>query len=238
MTSKEMLAIRYTFFRFPSHYALTVIPVISGIISVFFFQQFEEVTVNNQWDAVNQNQYNLVERYLSFAKMALVFVASFFLAFKWSNMQINGSYGFWLTQRVRRHSFFIRAVSLFIIEIYLSITLGIILLLYPIGIKITTVQLLQLLFLMFTQVVILVTGSILLAEIIPNAEIAALSFLIVGTLNFLVNTDRSSIIHKILKADLHFQDNSIILPMILSIIAAVGLIIISMVIHLRRSIDL
>ncbi|OLS20968.1 MAG: hypothetical protein HeimC2_35210 [Candidatus Heimdallarchaeota archaeon LC_2] len=238
MTSKEMLAIRYTFFRFPSHYALTVIPVISGIISVFFLQQFDEVTFGNQWKFVSQNQYNLVESYLLISKIALIFIASFFIAFKWSNMEINGSYGFWLTQRVKRHSFYFQAVGLFIIEIYLSLTLGILLLLYLIGIKITTIELMQLMILLLIQIMIIVAGAILLAEIIPNAEITASSLLSFGTLNFFLNTDDSSILHKILKSDLHFQESSIIFPLILSTLTAIALLGISFVIHLRRSIDL
>ncbi|MCE7737085.1 MAG: hypothetical protein GPJ54_19520 [Candidatus Heimdallarchaeota archaeon] len=238
MTSKEMLAIRYTFFRFPSHYALTVIPVISGIISVLFLQQFDEVTIDNQWEIVSQNQYDLVETYLTVSKIALIFIGSFFIAFKWSNMEINGSYGFWLTQRVKRHSFYIQAYGIFVIEIYLSMIIGIIMLLYLIGINITTVELTQLMVLLLIQIMIIVAGAILLAEIIPNAEIATLSFLSLGTLNFLLNTDESSILHKILKSDLHFQESSIIFPLIMSALGAVVLLGISLVIHLRRSIDL
>lgn len=238
MSSKEMLAIRYTFFRFPSHYALTLIPVISGIISVFFFQQFDEVEGNNVLELVNQNQFNLVERYLTYSKMTLVFIASFFVGFKWSNMELNGSYGFWLTQRVHRHSFYIRAVGVFIIEIYLSIALGILFLLYPVGIRFTVAELMILMFLMLIQIIIMVASAILIAESIPNAEISALVFLILGTLNFLLNNDDSSIFHKVLKSDLHFQDSSIILPLVLSTITAVVLLSSSFFIHLRKSIDL
>lgn len=238
MTSKELLAIRYTFFRFPSHYALTVIPVVSGIISVFFLHQFDEVTLDNQWELTSQNQYNLIESYLSVSKMALIFIASFFIAFKWANMEINGSYGFWLTQRVKRHSFYIQAVGLFIIEIYLSLTIGILMLLYLIGVKITTIELMRLMYLLLIQIIIIIIGAILIAELIPNAEITALSFLSLGTLNFLLNTDESSILHKILKSDLHFQENSIIFPLVTSTVLAIVILGISIVIHLRRSIDL
>ena len=46
----------------------------------------------------------------------------------------------------------------------------------------------QLMLLMLIQIIIIVASAILFAEIIPNAEIAALSTLSFGTLNFLFNT--------------------------------------------------
>lgn len=238
MTSKETVAIRYTFFRFPSHYALMVIPIITGIVSVLFFQQLGEVKSNNHWDLVNKNHFDLTQRYLNYSKVALVFVISFFLTFKWSLMQTDGSYGFWLTQKVNRRMFYIRAITRFILESYFAIIIGILLLMYPIGIKFTLTQFMYLITLLFFQIVILIASSILFAEIIPSPEIASLTYLIWGIMNFLINTNESNIFHKILKADLHYQNNDISIPFASSILIATILLALSFVIHTRRSVDL
>ncbi len=238
MTSKETVALRYTFFRFPSHYAIMVIPVITGIVSVLFFQQLGEVTSDNHWVLVNKNQFDLTERYLNYSKMALVFVMSFFLVFKWSLMQSDGSYGFWLTQKVNRKMFYVRVNTRFILESYFAVIIGILLLIYPIGIKFSTTQLIYLITLLFIQIVILIASSIVFAEIIPSPEIAALTYLVVGIMNFTINTNESNIFHKILKADLHYQNNDISIPFISSILIATILIGLSFVIHTRRSVDL
>ncbi|MCH8907816.1 MAG: hypothetical protein IH840_12065, partial [Candidatus Heimdallarchaeota archaeon] len=154
MKSKEKLAIDYIFFRFPSHYAIALVPVLGGIISVLSSKYNDEVISNNHWELTRLNQQLIIESYLFYSKFLLIFIISFYIAYRWTLMLRDGTYGFWLTQQVRRSFFFVHAIIRFTLEIFFGLTLGLALLYYPTGIVITFTDLLFLSSLLLVNVLL------------------------------------------------------------------------------------
>ncbi|MHA2170652.1 MAG: hypothetical protein ACXAB7_12230 [Candidatus Kariarchaeaceae archaeon] len=238
MKSKEDIAKNYLFFRFPTHYAIVILPFFAGTISIFFFQQLNEITLTDQWDVIAAEKLEIIERYLFFSKMTLAVVFAFFVSFRWALMERDGSYGFWLTQLVKRRTFFYRTVISFLFDASLGILLGIGVLYYLGGIVLPSSELLNLAILLLTHLIILVGLSIFIVEIFQDPELSGMIFLVVYGIILFFITNSSSIWHQMLKSDLHFQDDNIFTSLISSLFLGGFLILMSLLVHIKRGIEI
>jgi hypothetical protein len=238
MKSKEDLAKNYLFFRFPTHYAIVVLPLFAGTISIFFFQSLNEITSIDQWDVITTEKFEIIERYLFFSKMSLAVVFAFFVSFRWALMEKDGSYGFWLTQLVKRRAFFSRTLISFLFDAYLGILIGIGVLYYIGGIVFPANELLNLAILLLAHLIILIGLSIFTVEIFQDPELSGMIFLVVYGIILFFITNPSSIWHHMLKSDLHFQDDNIFNSLVSSLLLGGFLFLISLLVHIKRSIEI
>ena len=102
MSYRERLAINYTFFRYPSHYILVLIPLFTGIIAFLTTEQGFEPRSGNKFELIAAQQLQLIEIYLTTAKLGLIVTLAFFLNYRWAAMVHDGSYGYWLSLGVER----------------------------------------------------------------------------------------------------------------------------------------
>ncbi|MDH5647023.1 MAG: hypothetical protein OEZ01_13500 [Candidatus Heimdallarchaeota archaeon] len=238
MKSKEKIAVDYIFFRNPSVYAIVILPIFSGIFSVFVNPVSNSISEMESIELFNLQQYLIINNFMMFSKLILVLVLAFFITFKWSSMIKSGAYGFWLTQRVDRTKFYIRTYFYVTIYVILSYFIGLLLLIHPIGLKLSYTQFLYLFSLILVNILLIVSCSILFAELITYPEVAALSFTIVfGILIIWVNKP-STLIHQLIKSELHYAETNIFFPMIVPLLVSLACIGVSFISHIKKPVEL
>ncbi|MHA2098230.1 MAG: hypothetical protein ACW99A_06055, partial [Candidatus Kariarchaeaceae archaeon] len=95
MMVKEKRSSDYLFFRFPAHYALMLGPLIIGITNFFINTTFIDVTNDlSATETIRDKQYETIKLYLSITKIALVVASAFFITYRWTVINKDGSYGY------------------------------------------------------------------------------------------------------------------------------------------------
>jgi hypothetical protein len=235
----EKMSSDYLFFRFPVHYVLILGPVIIGVTN-FFINPVNVDTFNrlSPRDALLDNHYDSIFLYLNISKLALAIMYAFFITYRWTVINKNGSYGYYLTQGLERDQFFILSSLVFLLDGFLGITIGLILINFGGGINLSLLMFLKILFLVFSSTILLLSVSIFLGEILNQPELSSFILVLIFGLNALLINDRSSIWFKILKSDLLFADNNILLPFIYSFLLGSAIIMITFKIHLRQDVEI
>ena len=177
MSYRERLAINYSFFRFPSHYILVLIPLFTGIIAFLTTEQSLEPGSDDKYELILNRQMDLIEIYLTAAKLGLIVALAFFLNYRWAAMERDGAYGYWLTQSIKRGKFYTISVGKFFFDAYMGITLGLLFLIFPGGLAFDISVLIGLFLLLAPNVLIIVLSAIFIGEIVKDAELSPIIFI-------------------------------------------------------------
>lgn len=240
----EQFAHNYLFARFPVNFMLILIPQTIGLlVSIFVNTSFEvEAQTTDASSLTNTEeryQNDLIDGYLIAVKLTLVILLAFFLCYRWSTMQNDGSYGYWLTQGVNRRKFFIETIYKFIAVIYFGIFAGLMSLIYLNGIYLEFSSFIMLNLLILSHVLLLISVGIIIGVFTKNPESAALLFIIGFAINYAFNTS-STILNKMLQSDLQYKEK--IGDVWLSLVSSVGLgvilVVTSLKVHLNLDMEL
>lgn len=207
MRIREQHSYNYLLFRHPTEYVLILLPLFVGIIYNIFF---EESRIISEFDpsVITQYQYDMIDNYLLYSKLTIVILISFFISYRWTSMQNDGSFGFWLTLGISRSRFYFLTVTKTLFIFYVSDVLGLISIIYINGLQFEPDVLILLNLLVLLNLLGIIGTAILISSVIPNPELASLSFLLLMMTNIILNTNYSSIFHQILNSDLHYAVDS------------------------------
>lgn len=237
MKSKTSISVNQIFFKSITHYAITVIPLLAGVIAVFINPTIFDISGNIGSTVDDQNRL-LIEDFLSISKLVLALMMSFFISYRWVSMEKDGSYGFWLALRVKREKFVLRTFFMFFVDAFFGIIAGVVIVLISFGGILSMTKFLILMVLLGINIALITIVAIFIGEIIQDPEISTIVFLGIFSLNYFFDNSQSSIFHKITKTDLHYADSNFIVPMILSIALIVVISLITLVVHNRKGIEI
>lgn len=209
MIVREHLATKYSFFRFPNMHIIFLVPLIPSLIIVFL-QNNLYMSENGTFGTVDTIIEIMVRDYFFYFKLILSIVASFFFVYRWSQLKVDKSYGFWITQGVDRNRFVVYATLAFSLLISTSEILGFLILNSYLGYHLPFITIfLTLISIIFSNILFSTIG-IIIAEFLLRPEIAGLVFVALSFVNYTVFTDFDTPLSLIFKLESNF--NSILLP--------------------------
>lgn len=173
---KEWEVLNYSFLRSPAFQTLIVLPAIGGSLIFYLGSTFFEGT-EFTWSELDQRWSTLVTDYLSLSKFASVIVLSFFLAYRWTVFKTDGSYGYWLSQGIKRRKYLIFAIISFFVLIFCSQLIGIVGIFTFGGFYVELSSFLQVLLLIIVTSLFVVVSGILIAEVSRDSEVTLLIYL-------------------------------------------------------------
>ncbi|MCE7737542.1 MAG: hypothetical protein GPJ54_21810 [Candidatus Heimdallarchaeota archaeon] len=240
----EQFAHNYLFARFPVNFMLILIPQTIGLlVSIFINKSFlveaiSDPTASQERELDYQN--DVIDNYLIAVKLTLVILLAFFLCYRWSTMQNDGSYGYWITQGVNRRKFFIETIYKFLAVIYFGIFAGLLSLFYVNGIYLEFSNFIMLNLLIVSHVLLLISVGIIIGVFTKNPESAALFFIIGFGINYAFNNKASSLLNKVLQSDLQYKADigDVWLSLVSSIVLGIILILTSLRVHLKLDMEL
>lgn len=238
MTKRESIAMEYIFFRFPTHHALVLLPLLTGFIAVFFTGVLLDPSESSTLEVIQEDQIEKINSFLQISKITLIVLLSFFVTFKWAMMKKDGSYGFWLTQLVSRKKYFIKSNIEFVIHSYLGLLIGLVLLFYLNGIQISYSQIIYLFFLSLSSVFQLIVLGVFMGEVIRDPELSTVVYIMVTGIAVFGIANRASIINQIFAPEQHYYGESSVISLLLSWISVVILYSITYYLHQRSSIEI
>lgn len=213
---KERLSSDYMFFRFPSHYALILGPLVAGVTNFFINSGSITLEASEGSSILLDKHYEALSDYFQITKLALAVMCAFFITYRWTVINKDGSYGYMLTQGIDRGKFFIRSAYMFLVSAYAGILAGILILNYLGGINLAFDVFIWVVILSFSSTLLIVSTAIFLGELLSLPELSSLIVVLIFGLNINLNTSKSSIWFKLLQSDLLFADNNPIIPFVLS----------------------
>lgn len=220
----EQFAHNYLFARFPVNFMLILLPQLIGLlVSVYVGSSYEYIlpeTERLDTGLIAGNQNDLIDNYLLAVKLTLVILLAFFLCYRWSTMQNDGSYGYWLTQGVNRRKFFIETIYKFLVVIYFGVFIGLLGLIYLNGLYLDFQSFAMLNLLIISHILLLISVGIIIGVLTKNPESASLMFIIIFGINYAFNNASDSLLNNILQSDLQY--NKSIGDVWLSLVGAVG----------------
>lgn len=238
MMYKERSSSNYLFFRFPSQYLLILIPFILGITGYFFETKSTDATNANVSSIIIENQYESISTFLSLSKLMFAIICAFFITYRWTVINKDGSYGYFLTQGVNRDKFFIRSAGVFYLNGILGIILGIFTLNYMGGMHLSMSTLFKIVLLTLSSTLLIISISVLLGEVLSLPELS--SFIVILTFGLINNIDESenSFLFKVFRSEQLFTSNSILVPFVLSFGLGLILIIFAFFFHKKQEVEL
>ena len=81
MSSKEIIALDYLFYRKPANYMLALGPLIISTIVAALSLEATKIE-NNIWNEIHDNQIETIQEFLVVFKMSFVILASFFICYR------------------------------------------------------------------------------------------------------------------------------------------------------------
>lgn len=237
MKSKENIAINYLFLNFPTIHALVFLPVFVGM-GLFHFSEDLVIVNSDLFQEVLASTISIIQEYLIVSKMTLVALSSFFITYRWSLMEKNRNYGYWLTQGVNRSKFFLKSKIAFTLMGYFGVVIGLFLVIQFGGVALPTTLRLQLYTIVFVNTFLLISMAIFIGEIVANPELSLLTLLFIYVISFFISNNSDNFISLLFFGDLHFANDNYISAMIFSFILGIILFLISLRIHTKRGIDL
>lgn len=240
MMVKERLSSDYMFFRFPSHYALILGTLVAGVTNYFINPKVDKELVGTSDHAsiLLDYQYNALEVYLGITKLTLAVMCAFFITYRWTVINKDGSYGYLLTQGIDRGKFFFRSASMFILNGYIGILSGILVLNFLGGMYLKLDVFFWLILLSFSSTLLVVSTAIILGETLSLPELSSFIVVIIFGLNTSLNNDDSSIWYKFMKSELLFSESTPILAFILSFGVGSILMVSSYFLHKKLDVEL
>lgn len=234
---KERFAIEYLFFRFPAFHSIIFLPTLMGLV---FYVINSKLVLQGENKLLNstQVQKDLIISYLTVAKITLIILTSFFICYRWSTMEKNRNYGYWLTQGVRREAFYIKTIVGFLVTGLTGILAGLSILIIYDGFYLHLAEFSNLFILLVINVITILSLSILIGELIENPELA----MIVNNIFFGLLTayaiSRDGIMKQIFFGDLVFDDEPFITTFLYSGIVMVIITSFGLIIHKNKDFDL
>lgn len=230
-------AVQYLMFRSRSPQIYLILPIFAAFISFILSEKFG-LEDGDQWEIVHRNQEIQIEQFLGGLIASVAVIMAFLLCYRWSIIQRDGSYAYWLTQGVERKRFLSRSIIIAIGYLTVSLSLAIALLYFPGGVYLEPSAYLQLLALNLVYVTLVTSFSFFISEIIKSPEISALTLLISIWLNSILNTNPSDTLHKILQPAFHFLDQDIFISLSGGIVISGLLYLLTLLIHVNRDVHL
>ncbi|MHA2055232.1 MAG: hypothetical protein ACW99F_16760 [Candidatus Hodarchaeales archaeon] len=241
MKSPVPFAQNYLFFRFPINYLIIIIPQTIGLFATVFSESIAEPTedsgVSTSVD-IMKLQVDIIDDYLLAFNLTVVLLLAFFLCYRWSSMQNDGSYGYWITQGVRKPRFYLEAVVRFTINIYSSAFLGLLIIFYLNGIYLETLDFILLNLLMVSHILLVILIAIFIGNIVKNPELAALSYISILGINYSANTNKNSLSHQIFQSDFQYSTDNGWVALVSSLVVAVVLLVLTLRLHTRLDVDM
>ena len=236
MSVKESITSNYVFFRFPADHVLVIIPIIVGSAGFFFnnlgFNFLDES------DLITAKQDELVDDYLLFSKMAIIILISFLVSYRWSNMINDGTYGYWITQGVRRQPIIFYSLGRFLIDILLAQVLGLFLILMVGGLEYDLLTLFYMVLLFISNAWMMLVLAFLVSNLVRNPEFAALGYIILLGLIVALGLTNSSGWINILLSDRQYNSDASLLWFLLSMGTSFIVLFGTIRYHLRKDNDL
>ncbi|MCH8906168.1 MAG: hypothetical protein IH840_03680 [Candidatus Heimdallarchaeota archaeon] len=231
------IAVQYLMFPSRTPQIYLVIPIFAGFIS-FVLSEKSVLADGERWDIVHKNQEIQIEQFIGGFTISISLIMAFLLCYRWSIIQRDGSYAYWLTQGVERKRFLFRSFIIIIGYLSLSLSVGIYLLYFPGGVSLPPSAYIQLLVLSIIYIALLTSFSFFISEVIRNPELSALTFMISVWLNLVFNNSPDNLLHKILQPAYHFLDQDIFISLGGGIAISGLLYFITLLIHVNRDIHL
>ncbi|MHA2248977.1 MAG: hypothetical protein ACXAD7_01380 [Candidatus Kariarchaeaceae archaeon] len=236
MSTKESIASDYIFFRFPADHVLVIIPIIVGSVSFFFNNTI--FNFQNDDDIIVTRQNELINDYLLFSKFALVILISFFVTYRWSNMIGDGTYGYWITQGVRRKSIIFYSLGRFLINLFSAQVIGLLLIIFVGGLEYDLLTVFYMTILILSNAWMLLILAFLIANIVRNPEFAALTYILVLGLIIAGGLLSSSDWIKVLQSDRQYNSDAPLLWFLLTLASSFIIILVTIRYHVRKDLDL
>jgi hypothetical protein len=121
LKSKEKMASDFLFMRSPGQELIILSALIFGPIAFMFSSIGVKLNGVGDYQIVHKAHDDLINNYLFWIKVPLIIMLSLFLTYRWSKIQREGNYGYWLSLGTSRSYFFFHTVSGFISNIYLGL---------------------------------------------------------------------------------------------------------------------
>ncbi|MDH5402586.1 MAG: hypothetical protein OEY49_08855 [Candidatus Heimdallarchaeota archaeon] len=237
MSIKDSIARNYIFFRHPSHLILVLLPTFTGLVQYFFFNSGKEVIINPK-DEIYSSQYQMINEYLLFTDIVIVLLLSLFVVYRWTIIKKDGSYGFWLTQGIKRERIFLITVWSFFLDFYIVKILGFIIVFTIGGLYLPASQLFLLLTLSALNLLILIFVSFLVSNQIGNPEFGSLVLIVLFGVNITFNTNRQNSWFLIFNGQYLYNEESGFFALIILVISNLLLFFVNRYIQFKEDIEL
>lgn len=238
MMYKERSSSDYLFFRFPTHYLLVLTPFVLGVTNYFFDIKSKTLTNSNVYSLIIEDQYDSISNFLSISKVVLAVLCAFFITYKWTVINKDGSYGYFLTQGVNRDKFFIRSAGMFYLNGIFGIVLGLLTLIYMGGMDLSTSILLKIILLSISSTLLVISISVLLGEILSLPELSSVIVIVLFGSSLNLDEADNSFLYKTLRSEQLFADKSILVPFSLSFGLGLIFILMAYFFHKRQEVEL
>ncbi|MHA2092342.1 MAG: hypothetical protein ACW98K_15945 [Candidatus Kariarchaeaceae archaeon] len=238
LKSKEKMAAEFLFMRFPGQELIILSAFLFGPIAFMFSSTSVKLNGVGDYQIVHKAHDDLINNYLLWIKVPLIIMLSLFLTYRWSKIQREGDYGYWLSLGTSRSYFFFHTVSGFISNVYLGILLGFILVLYPGGIDLTYGESFELLLLLLSSTILTIGVAIFCAEIIRIPEFAYAAFISIFGVNLLFNRGSENLLSVIFLSEFQFDTDNVILAFFLSLFIGFVFCLGALYFHQKRDVEI
>lgn len=238
MTKRESLATNYIFFRFPTLHALVLLPFLAGFLTSIYLGEILEPGEKLVFELIQDDQIQKINSFLLTSKITLIILLSFFVTFKWTMMKKDGSYGFWLTQLVSRKKYFIKSNSEFVLNSYLGVFIGILLILFLGGTQLPLTQIVFLFLLSLSSILQLVVIGILIGELVRDPELATVVYIVITGIIVFGLSNREAVLNQIFSPEQHYYGDYSATALVLSWCSVIVLYLSTYFLHQRSSIEI
>lgn len=237
MKAPEKFSYNYLIFRSPTEFLLVLIPFAIAVMINIFSQVSEEVDVFTS-ELIMSKQLDAIDAYMLAFFAPIVILMAFFVSYRWSTMQTEGGYGFWLTLGINRRKFFIRTVLKFIFLLYIGVLLGLLTIFYLNQMYLEPMMFILLNLLILSHLLLITGVSILLGGMIKNPESAAIFYIILMGLNYVFNTDSENFLNMLLNSAFQYRVDTAWFSFFISLALALGVNFLALRMHTKFDMDL
>lgn len=237
MKAPEKFSYNYLIFRSPTEFLLVLIPFAIAVMINIFSQVSEEVDVFTS-ELIMSKQLDAIDAYMLAFFAPIVILMAFFVSYRWSTMQTEGGYGFWLTLGINRRKFFIRTVLKFIFLLYIGVLLGLLTIFYLNQMYLEPMMFIKLNLLILSHLLLITGVSILLGGMIKNPESAAIFYIILMGLNYVFNTDSENFLNMLLNSAFQYRVDTAWFSFFISLALALGVNFLALRMHTTFDMDL
>jgi hypothetical protein len=238
LKSKEKMASDFLFMRSPGQELIILSALLFGPIAFMFSSIGVKLNGVGDYQIVHKAHDDLINNYLFWIKVPLIIMLSLFLTYRWSKIQREGNYGYWLSLGTSRSYFFFHTVSGFISNIYLGVLLGFLLVLFPGGIDLTFVEVIELLLLLLSSTILLIGVAIFCGEIIRIPEFAYAVFISIFGVNLLFNRGSENLLSVIILSEFQFNTDNVIGAFFLSLVIGFLFCFGALYFHQKRDVEI
>lgn len=237
MKAPEKFSYNYLIFRSPTEFLLVLIPFVTAVMINVFSQVSDEVDVFTQ-ELIMSKQLDAIDDYMLAFFAPIVILMAFFVSYRWSTMQTEGGYGFWLTLGINRRKFFVRTVLKFLFLLYIGILLGMLTIFYLNQMYLEPMMFIILNLLILSHLLFITGVSILLGGMVKNPESAAIFYIILMGLNYVFNTDSENFLNMLFNSAFQYRVDTAWFSFFISLALALGVNFVALRMHTKFDMDL